>query len=196
MKTFKTKSDLKDVFSGISSMWYQTGSLTITGGAISLAPEMDVPVKVDTIEFEQGDPDLEHYKVIGLSGDWIVAAEPGDIELSFRVPTKHTDILKMAFGEDAVADITGTVTKGSGSAVSYAGQSLILKTSKVQGTWVLVNEDESKLLILNNTTLFAKAALDDEAKGVFCVDFSGTIESDGTNPDILFLTKTGSSSSN
>lgn len=189
----KTKAQVKDVFSGVSSLWYQStpANISTSGGnsSISLTPDIDVPVKVDTFNFEQGDPSLEHYKVLGLSGDWVVASEPGDIELSFRVPSKHTDILKMAFGNDAVATITGSVTGVSGTANSYTGDSVILKTSKVTGTWVLVNEDKSQLVVFQNTTLFAKAVFDQDAKGVFAVDFSGTIESDGANPDIIFLKK-------
>ena len=31
--------------------------------------------------------------------------------------------------------------------------------------------------------------MDTDAKGVVAIDFNGTIESDGTNPDVLFLRK-------
>lgn len=193
----KTKSELKDVFSGLSSLWYQATELDVSNLAgLSIVPDYDVPVKVDTIALEQGDPTIEHYKVIGLPGDWITSAEPGDIELSFRVPTKHTDILKMAYGDDAVKAVSGaTVTTGA-TGESYAGTGLVLQQKKVDGTFIFVNEDKTKLLVLVNTTLWAKPVIDTDAKGVFALDFNGSIESDGTNPDILFLTKAASSSSN
>ena len=184
---FKTKSQLKDVFSGLSSLWYQKTAATISSGSVTLAPDYDMPVKIDTFNFEQGDPSLEHYKVIGLSGDWVVASEPGDIEISFRVPTKHTEVLQMAFGIDAVSSVAASVTGVGSNTLSYTGPGVILKSNKVTGTWVLVNEDKSQLVVLQNTTLFAKAVFDSDAKGVFAVDFNGTIESDGSSPDILFL---------
>lgn len=190
----KTKKQLKDVFGGISSMWYQSAELDLTNLAgIEITPEYDVPVKVDTIELEQGDPSIEHYKVIGLPGDWITSSEAGDIDLSFRVPTKHNDILKLAYGEDAVKDITGASVDG----VTYNGTALTLVDKQVDGTFILVNANKTKLMILANTTLWAKPVIDSDAKGVFALDFNGTIESDGTTPDILFLEKvTEDSSSN
>ena len=194
----KTKKELKDVFSGLSALWYQASELnlsSLTGLAIN--PDYDLPVKVDTITLEQGDPTIDHYKVIGLAGDWVTSSEAGDIDLSFRVPTKNTDVLKMAYGNDAVkTNVTATVnTTGSGAGESYKGTGLVLQQKKIDGTFIFVNEDKTKLLVLTNTTLWAKPVLDQDAKGVFAIDFNGSIESDGVNPDILFLTKETAASS-
>ena len=181
----KTKSELKDVFSGISSLWYQKTELDLSAQSLTITPDYDVPVKVDTITFEQGDPTLEHYKVIGLSGDWVTSAESGDIDLSFRVPTKHSDVLKMAYGNDAVKTITGATVDGA----TYDGTGLVLQQKKIDGTFVFVNEDKTKLLVLTNVSLWAKPVIDQDTKGVFAIDFNGSIETDGVNPDILFLNK-------
>lgn len=187
-----TKKDLKDVFSGLSALWYQASELNLSSlSGLTIAPEYDLPVKVDTITLEQGDPTIDHYKVIGLPGDWVTSAESGDIELSFRVPTKHTNVLQMAYGTDAVKTSVSATVDG----VAYSGTGLVLQQKKIDGTFVFVNEDKTKLLVLTNTTLWAKPVLDQDAKGVFAIDFNGSIESDGTNPDILFLNKTGGSSS-
>ncbi len=183
----KTKAELADKFSGASSLLYQSAKLTISEqGVISgLAPQLDVPVKVDSLNFEQGEPDIEHYKVIGLAGDWVQSAEPGDITLGFRVPTKSVDVLEMAYGEDAVKkNITATL-KG----FNYSGNGLILKNKKVVGTWIIVNDTEDQVVIINNATLYASLVLDQDAKGVIAIDFNGSIESDGSTPDVLFLTK-------
>ncbi len=188
----KTKKELKDVFSGLSALWYQSTELDLTNlTGLTITPEFDLPVKVDTINLEQGDPTISHYKIIGLPGDWVTSAEPGDIDLSFRVPTKHTDVLKMAYGADAVKESVSATVNGE----SYAGTGLVLAQKKIDGTFIFVNEDKTKLLVLTNTTLWAKPVLDQDAKGVFALDFNGSIESDGTNPDILFLTKAGGTSS-
>lgn len=188
----KTKKELKDVFSGLSALWYQKTELNLSNlSGLQITPEFDLPVKVDTINLEQGDPTIDHYKVIGLPGDWVTSAEPGDIDLSFRVPTKHTDVLKMAYGNEAVKSSVSASVDG----VSYTGTGLVLQQKKIDGTFIFVNEDKTKLLVLTNTTLWAKPVLDQDAKGVFALDFNGSIESDGVNPDILFLTKVASSSS-
>lgn len=188
----KTKAQLKDTFSGVSSLLYQKNGLVFDGNSIgALTPDLDVPVKVDTLEFEQGEPDIEHYKVIGLAGDWVQSSEPGDITYGFRVPTKSDDILKVAYGDDAVKqNITATM-----NGLAYTGTGLILKNKKITGTWILVNDAEDQIVILNNTSLYASLVLDQDAKGVVALDFNGSIESDGSNPDILFLRKQGASSS-
>ena len=183
----KTKAQLKDVFNGPSTLLYQ--GAVLSGNKLNLVPEYDVPVKVDSIEFEQGAPSLEHYKVIGIAGDWITGTEAGDITVKWRVPTKHTDILKLAFGEDAVKNMTVTY---DGS--TYVGNGVVLKNHKITGTWAVLNETGDQLLILNNTVLYASMVLDGDTKGVVAVDFSGTIQSDGNNPDVLFLTKQAASS--
>lgn len=184
----KTKAQLKDVFNGPASLLYQEGAISVSGSTISLDPTLDVPVKVDTIEFEQGEPSIEHYKVIGLTGDWVSSSEAGDFSVSFRVPTKHTDILKMAFGDDAV---TSNLTTGTtGTYGNFRGDGLILKNHKVQGTWIIINDAQNQMMIINNTALYASIVMDTDAKGVIAVDFNGTIESDGSNPDIFFLKKT------
>jgi len=185
----KTKSQLADKFSGPSSLLYQSAVLEITSGAdgtktFTASPELDVPCKVDSLNFEQGEAEVEEYKVIGLSGAWITDSEPGDIDLGFRVPSISEDILKLAFGEDAVSSITGKVDD-----VDYEGLALILKNKKVQGTWMIVNSAKDRIMVINNTALFASLVLDSDAKGVIAVDFNGSIETDGTNPDVIFLKK-------
>lgn len=185
----KTKAQLKDVFNGPASLLYQAGALTLSGSTITIDPTLDVPVKVDTIEFEQGEPSIEHYKVIGLSGDWVSSAEAGDFSVSFRVPTKHTDILKMAFGTDAVTESISTGS--SGTYGNFSGDGIVLTNHKIQGTWIIVNDAQDQMMIINNTALYASIVMDTDAKGVIAVDFNGTIEPDGSNPDIFFLKKSG-----
>ena len=184
----KTKSQLADKFSGPSSLLYQKNPLTITENegvkSFTCTPDLDVPCKVDSLQFEQGEAEKEEYKIIGLSGAWITESTPGDITVGFRVPSISEDILKLAFGEDAVSDITGKV-----DSVDYEGLALILKNKKVTGTWLIVNNAKDRIMVINNTALFASLLLDSDAKGVVAIDFNGSIESDGTNPDVIFLKK-------
>ena len=110
------------------------------------------------------------------------------IYLSGDKPAHH--ILKLAFGVDAVTSAQLTY-----DGKTFAGDGLVLKNKKIQGTWAILNDAEDQLLILNNTALYASMVMDTDARGVVAIDFNGTIESDGTNPDVLFLRKQGGSSS-
>lgn len=182
-----TIKDLKDVFGGVATLLYQK-NLTITkendAFSVALDPEYELPVKIDTLNYEEGDPDIQHYQVINLPGDWFTSATMGTLDFGFRVPTKHTKVLKLAFGEDSVKVATATM-----NSANYSGHALSRKTYKVEGAWILVDDTKTKLLIINNTTMFAKQVLDGDAKGVYAIDFNGTQTSDGETPDVLFLTK-------
>ena len=171
-------SKTEDTTPGQSKTYY-TKVKTFTA-----TPDLDVPCKVSTLNFEQGEAETEEYKIIGQAGAWVTESEPGEIDLGFRVPSISEDVLKLAFGEDAVSDITGSVDN-----VDYEGLALVLKNKKVQGTWMIVNSTKDRIMILNNTILFASLVLDSDAKGVMAVDFKGGLESDGTNPDVIFLKK-------
>ena len=101
----KTKQELKDVFNGLSSLLFQKTAVDLdSGSTIALVPDYDLPVTVDTLQLTQDAPTINHYKVIGLDGDWTSSATLGDATFQFVVPTKHTDVLKLAYGDDAVKE--------------------------------------------------------------------------------------------
>ena len=186
----ETKAQLAAKFAGPSTLLYQSDVLEIISGENSpktfdATPELDVPCKVDTLNFEQGNAEVEEYNIFGLSGAWITDSEPGSIDIGFRVPAICEEILILAFGEDAVSQITS----GDIDEEEYEGLALTLKNKKVQGTWFIINNSKDRIMILNNTALFASLKLDSDAKGVIAVDFKGSIEADDTNPDVIFLKK-------
>ena len=186
----KTKSQLSDKFSGPSTLLYQSDALVISQGLngpkiFAATPELDVPCKVDTLNFEQGGAYVEEYNIFGLSGAWITDAEAGSIDISFRVPSIFEDILALAFGEDAVS----IINSGEIGEDGYEGLALNLKNKKVQGTWFIINRTKDRIMIINNTALFASIVLDSDTKGVIAVDFKGSIEADDKNPDVIFLKK-------
>jgi hypothetical protein len=179
----KKKTELKDVFSSPSSIMYQKAIVDLgSATAITLAPEFEFPVKVDSLKIEQGDPSLTHYKVLGMNGDWQSTAEIGDFEISFTVPTKHTDVLKWAHGEDAVKD---NVQAAIGS-VNYKGQALTLTKHKITGTFIIEDDAQENIMILSGVSLWAKPMLDDGK--VYAIGLTGTLEI-GDKPSIAWLKK-------
>lgn len=185
----KTKFDLKKVFNDPKALLFQKAVVDLASSSITLAPEYDLPVAVDTLQITQGDPTLNHYKILGLAGDWTSSATIGDTTIQFTVPTNHTDVLKLAYGEDAVKAITATVTGTTTIDGSWEGNSLDLKQHKVTGTFVLIDAEEKNLFVVTNTALFAKVLYDNPGTAPFAVQFSGTIEGAGT-PCMAWLTKT------
>ena len=186
----KTKVDLKHVFNDPGALLFQKATVDLSSSsAVALAPEYDLPVTVDTLQITQEDPTVNHYKIIGLAGDWTSSSTVGDTTIQFTVPTNHTDVLKLAYGEDAVKAITATVTGTTTIDGSWKGNSLNLKKHKVTGTFVLVDAEEKNLFVVTNTALYAKVLYDNPGTTPFAVQFSGTLEGAGT-PSMAWLTKT------
>ena len=181
--TMKKKQELKDVFNGLSSLLYQSEVADLSQAVLSITPEYDLPVTVDTLQISQEDPTVNHYKVIGLDGDWTSSATLGNMNIQFTVPTKAKEVLQLAYGEDAVKEITKlTINTGDAdidNAQGYSGVSLNLKKKKVTGTFVLVDEEKENLMILTNVALWAKPLYENPGTEPFAIQFTGTMEGAG-----------------
>lgn len=181
----KKKQELKDVFNGLSSLLYQSAVVDLSSGTPTITPEYDLPVTVDTLQITQDDPTINHYKVIGLDGDWTSSATLGDMSIQFTVPTKAVEVLKLAYGEDAVKAIT-MLSINTGDAEidntenGYEGSSVMLKKKKITGTFVLVDEEKENLMVMTNVALWAKPLYDNPGTEPFAIQFTGTMEGAGS----------------
>lgn len=187
----KSKKELKDVFNGLSSLLYQSSIVDLAQSTLEIKPEYDLPVTVDTLQISQDDPTINHYKVIGLDGDWTSSATLGNMNIKFTVPTKAKEVLVLAYGSDAVKDITSLklVTGADETGETYSGVSLNLKKQKVTGTFVLVDEEGVNLMILTNVALWAKPLYENPGTEPFAIQFTGTMEGAGKE-SIAWLKKT------
>lgn len=180
----KKKQELKDIFNGLSSVLYSSKVVDLSTGTPTITPEYELPVTVDTLQVTQDDPTINHYKIIGLDGDWTSSATLGDMSIQLTVPTKSKDVLTLAYGEDAVKDITKlTITTGDSeidNAQGYEGTSIMLKKKKITGTFVLVDEEKENLMIMTNVALWAKPLYDNPGTEPFAIQFTGTMEGAGS----------------
>ena len=182
----KTKQELKDVFNGLSSLLYQSTVVDLSQATLSITPQYDLPVTVDTLQISQEDPTINHYKVIGLDGDWTSSATLGNMSIQFTVPTKAKEVLELAYGADAVKEITKLTITGTGdsdldSENGFTGTSIMLKKKKVTGTFVLVDEEQSNLMVLTNVALWAKPLYENPGTEPFAIQFTGTMEGAGVH---------------
>ena len=181
----KTKQELKDVFNGLSSVLYTDEVVDLSSGTPTITTKYNLPVTVDTLQLSQDDPTVNHYKVIGLDGDWTSSATLGDMTIQFTVPTKAKEVLQLAYGESAVKDITKlTITTDDAevdnSANGYEGVSLMVGKKKVTGTFVLVDEEKKNLMVITNVALWAKPLYENPGTEPFAIQFTGTIEGAGS----------------
>ena len=187
-----TIDKMKDIFVGPKTLLYTSVIADLSKTTLEITPEVELPVTVDTLKATMDDPTINHYKVIGLAGDWATTSELGDFNVEFVVPSKAKDLLKVMFGEDAVTDLTKVTLKGTGdttldSTTGFAGVAVEPKKFKIKGTIVIVDEEKKNLMVITNIALYATLQWDNSGTEPVAFKFSGSIEGAGKR-SIAWLT--------
>jgi hypothetical protein len=190
--TFKTKNDLKDVFSGLSSIYVQKGGLT---SFKDVTFDYDMPVTVDSLSISVSDPTLNRTKVHGLNADWTVTATPGELTFSATVPSISEELVKYFMGEANALDSVSVKTKDA-TGVTYKGISSTIKTLKIYMGLGLLSEDGEKLVLIKKLAVYATPLYENASTTPFGFKLTGTIEASDAaegegdeGDDIAFLTK-------
>ena len=188
-----TIDKMKDIFVGPKTLLYTSVIADLSKTTLEITPEVELPVTVDTLKATMDDPTINHYKVIGLAGDWATTSELGDFNVEFVVPSKAKDLLKVMFGEDAVTDLTKVTLKNTGdtaldSTNGFAGVAVEPKKFKIKGTIVIVDEEKKNLMVITNIALYATLQWDNSGTEPVAFKFSGSIEGAGKR-SIAWLTK-------
>lgn len=189
----KNRTDLKFVVDDLNSLLVMKTPITISGTSekdytIEIAPDFDMPVTVDTLQTSGAEPSLTHYKVIGMDTDWTSSTTAGDWTIQFTVPTLHTDVLKFAWGDDAVKKLQANISNSTGliEGSVYEGVGITFNKKKVECSLVIVSGSKDKLVVIRKANLWANILK--EANGdPYAVRFTGSIESEGD--DVIVLSK-------
>lgn len=182
--TAKKKEELKTVFNDTCDLYYQKTNIDLSLSTLTITPELNLPVTVDTLKITQDAPTINHYKVIGLDADWTSSATAGDMSVELTVPTVDKEVVKMLFGNDAVAELTKvTVTTGDtnvdNSEAGYEGYAWEGKKYKVEGTFVLVNSKKDALFVVTNLALYGTILFDNSSTDPIAFQITGSIEGAG-----------------
>ena len=190
-----TIDKMKDVFCGPKSLIYSKSITDLSVPTVEITPDVELPVEVDSLKASMEDPSINHYKVIGLAGDWATTAELGNFNIEFVVPSKAKNLLKIMFGDDAVGDLTKLTLKETGDATldaeaGFTGVALEPKKFKVKGTVVIVDDEKENLMVITNIALCATLQWDDTGTKPVAFKFAGSIEGAGKK-SIAWLSKAG-----
>lgn len=188
-----TIDKMKDIFNGPKTLLYSKAITDLSKASVDITPEIELPVEVDSLKATMEDPTINHYKVIGLAGDWATTAELGDFNVEFVVPSKAKDLLKIMFGEDTITELTKVTLKGTGdetldATTGFAGVAVEPKKFKIKGTIVIVDDEKENLMIVTNIALYATLQWDDTGSKPVAFKFAGSIEGAGKR-SIAWLTK-------
>lgn len=188
-----TIDKMKDIFNGPKTLLYSKAITDLSNASVDITPEIELPVEVDSLKATMEDPTINHYKVIGLAGDWATTAELGDFNVEFVVPSKAKDLLKIMFGDDAITELTKVTLKGTGDATldattGFTGVAVEPKKFKIKGTIVIVDDEKENLMIVTNIALYATLQWDDTGSKPVAFKFAGSIEGAGMR-SIAWLTK-------
>ena len=187
-----TIDKMKDIFVGPKTLLYTSVIADLSKTTLEITPEVELPVTVDTLKATMDDPTINHYKVIGLAGDWATTSELGDFNVEFVVPSKAKNLLKVMFGEDAVTDLTKVTLKSTGdtaldNTAGFTGVAVEPKKFKIKGTIVIVDEEKKNLMVITNIALYATLQWDNSGTEPVAFKFSGSIEGAGKR-SIAWLT--------
>lgn len=183
----KSKQELKEVFSGLSSIMLVKGGIT---DFATVEPDFDLPVTVDSLNLSQAEPTLNRTKVHGLQADWAVTSTAGDITFAATVPSISEDLVSFFLGE-ANKVATSTV-----NGQEYSGISVTLNSKKINAGFALLSEDGEKCILVKKMAIYARPLFENASTTPFAFALSGTIEiEDGaastaaSDDNIAFLTK-------
>lgn len=179
-----TIDKMRDIFVGPKTLLYTSVITDLSKATFDITPEVGLPVTVDTLKATMEDPTINHYKVIGLAGDWATTSELGDFNVEFVVPSKAKDLLKIMFGEDAITELTKVTLKGTGdtaldATTGFTGVAVEPKKFKIKGTIVIVDEEKKNLMVITNIALYATLQWDNSGTEPVAFKFSGSIEGAG-----------------
>lgn len=188
----KTIEELKDIFVGPKTLLYAKAIADLSKATLDITPDLELPVEVDSLKATMEDPTVNHYKVMGLAGDWATTSELGDFSVEFVVPSKAKDLLASMFGSDAVGDLTKLTLKTGDTdldaTTGFTGTALELKKFKIQGTIIIVDETKTNLMVITNIALYATMQWDETGTKPVAFKFSGSIEGAGKK-SIAWLSK-------
>lgn len=188
----KKIEELKDIFVGPKTLLYAKAIADLSKTTLDITPDLELPVEVDSLKATMEDPTVNHYKVMGLAGDWATTSELGDFSVEFVVPSKAKDLLASMFGTDAVSDLTKLTLKTGDTdldaTTGFTGTALELKKFKIQGTIIIVDETKANLMVITNIALYATMQWDETGTKPVAFKFSGSIEGAGKK-SIAWLSK-------
>lgn len=188
----KKIEELKDIFVGPKTLLYAKAITDLSRTTLDITADLELPVEVDSLKATMQDPTINHYKVIGLAGDWATTSELGDFNVEFVVPSKAKDLLAAMFGNDAVSDLTKVTLKTGDTDLDatsgFTGVALEPKKFKIQGTIAIVDDTKTNVMVITNIALYATLQWDDTGTKPVAFKFSGSIEGAGKK-SIAWLTK-------
>lgn len=175
---------LKKIFNDPATILYSGTAYDLTTDK-TLSFEYKLPVTVDTLQVTQDDPTINHYKIIGLSGDWATSATLGDVSIQMTIPNVAKEALEMCFGTDNVKAITDVTIGGD----TFSGTGVLLKKHKMAGTVAVVASNDTDIMLISGTALYAKLLYENPGTDPFAIQLNGGIEVDEARPSITWLTK-------
>lgn len=188
----KKIEELKDIFVSPKTLLYAKAITDLSKTTLDITADLELPVEVDSLKATMQDPTINHYKVIGLAGDWATTSELGDFNVEFVVPSKAKDLLAAMFGNDAVSDLTKVTLKTGDTDLDatsgFTGVALEPKKFKIQGTIAIVDDTKTNVMVITNIALYATLQWDETGTKPVAFKFSGSIEGAGKK-SIAWLTK-------
>lgn len=157
-------------FVGISHLFLVTGGFGDNFATTSKTIN-EVPVAQDGgFTYNGGTPNIDHYKVHGVAGDWTSRMTPGDTEINLFIPTLDTGVLG-ACGFTTASQTAGVVADADVGDYKFTASSgfVFSETQKAFTTGIaVINDEGTKMFAIKKVKLLASIVFDsaDTAKPI------------------------------
>lgn len=185
MSVTKKLSALKKAFVGISEFRFKKES---TDFSSDMVWDFELPILRDSFDFSVGEPSFNETFIHGESVPYAATSEPGEITLSFEVPSIDDDINEWLLTKSK--DITGiSDTVGSDSG-TWSGAGYKLDNKAITGMIMIISDDKTKAIVIKNFKGYASPNMSELTNSPVSFTISASIESGQSaseDGDILFL---------
>jgi hypothetical protein len=181
-----TITDLKDIFSGVSSIRIST---SVQADLSTAAWDYELPVANDSFDITQDEGTINEYKVLGLSAAWSISGEGGGVGLSFTIPTVD-DTFVSEFYDPTTSALTTASETINGVAGTFTGNGYFMKNDMFEGSALIISEAGDKALYIKHFKGYPAFQFNDPLAAPVAISLTARLVGGNEECDFALLTFT------
>ena len=176
-------AQLKEIFKGVSSFRFAS---TVQAAIATASWEFELPIVSDSFDLTQANGTTTPTNVLGLAGAWCVAGQPGDVALNFTIPSIKDSLLGIFYEKTAAELETADETQGTVTG-SFKGYGYFLKNDMIEGSALIISENQGYALFIKNLQGFPALVLADGNGSPMGISINALVVGGNTECDFALL---------
>ena len=173
----------KVIFKGVSSVRF---SSTVQATVAGATWEWELPILNDSFDITQAAGSLTPVNILGYAGAWCVSGEQGDIDVNFTIASIKDTLLGVFYEKTAAELETADETHGTVTG-SFKGYGYNLKKDMIEGSMLIISENQEWALFIKNIQGYPAIALPDGMGTPIGVTINGKVVGGNSECDFALL---------